>query len=433
SGSLDGLAYKPAFDKVAAELEAAGLARRRVNYRLRDWGISRQRYWGCPIPVVYCPNCDAVAVPQDQLPVKLPTDLVPDGRGNPLARSAEFTDCQCPKCGGAARRETDTFDTFIDSSWYFARYTGPDQDTRMLDERAAYWLPVDQYVGGVEHAILHLLYARFFQKLMRDEGLVKVDEPFTRLLTQGMVLKDGTKMSKSKGNVVDPETILASHGADAVRLFMMFTAPPEQTLEWSDAGIEGAGRFLKRLWRLVQEHVAAGPAPKLDVAALNAEQKALRRKLHDTLAKISDDYARRYSFNTAIAACMELSNALGKFEDNSPQGRAVVAEALNVLVMVLAPIVPHVCHELWQQLGHAQAVIDAPWPQVDERARQAEHVTLVVQVNGKLRGRLELSATADKAEAEAAALADASVAKFVDGQPLRKTIFVPGKLLNLVV
>ncbi|HEX7382496.1 MAG TPA: leucine--tRNA ligase, partial [Nevskiaceae bacterium] len=327
SGPLDGLDYRAAFERAAAELEAKGRGRRRVNYRLRDWGISRQRYWGCPIPIVYCDHCGAVPVPEADLPVVLPRNLVPDGHGNPLAKDAEFVNCRCPQCGAAARRETDTFDTFVDSSWYFARYACPDQHTRMLDERSAYWLPVDQYVGGIEHAILHLLYARFFQKLMRDEGLSRVDEPFTRLLTQGMVLKDGAKMSKSKGNVVDPQDILASHGADAVRLFMMFTAPPEQTLEWSDAGIDGAARFLRRLWKLVEDHAAAGAAPALDAASLDAGQRELRRHVHDTLAKVSDDYARRYSFNTAIAACMELSNLLQRWTDTSPQGRAVLQEA----------------------------------------------------------------------------------------------------------
>jgi len=433
SGSLDGLNFAQAFDTVAAELEVKDCGRRRVNFRLRDWGISRQRYWGCPIPVIYCDTCAAVPVPEAQLPVVLPTDLVPDGRGNPLARTPSFYECICPKCGAPARRETDTFDTFVDSSWYFARYACPDQDAAMLDGRAAYWLPVDQYVGGIEHAILHLLYARFFQKLMRDEGLTAVGEPFTRLLTQGMVLKDGAKMSKSKGNVVDPETILASHGADAVRLFMMFTAPPEQTLEYNDAGIDGAARFLRRLWKLVDDHAAAGAAPALDAAALNDDQKALRRKLHDTLAKIGDDYARRHSFNTAIAAAMELSNALQKFEDVSAQGRAVMAEALDALVAVLAPIVPHVCHRLWRMMGHDSAVIDAPWPQPDDAARVAETVTVVVQVNGKLRGKLELPAAAEQPQALAAAMADTGVMKFVEDKPLRKVIYVPGKLLNLVV
>ena len=433
SGDIDGLDYTQAFDVVAANLEALSRGRRRVNYRLRDWGISRQRYWGCPIPVVYCDACGAVPVPAAQLPVVLPTDLVPDGRGNPLARAPSFYECACPQCGKPARRETDTFDTFVDSSWYFARYTCPDQSEKMLDDRAAYWLPVDQYIGGVEHAILHLLYARFFQKLMRDEGVTAVGEPFTRLLTQGMVLMNGTKMSKSKGNVVDPETILASHGADAVRLFMMFTAPPEQTLEYNDAGIEGSARFLRRVWKLVQDHVEAGTAVPLDVAALDDGQKALRRKLHDTLAKVSDDFSRRNSFNTVVAAAMELLNALQKFEDVSPQGRAVMQEALDALVAVLAPIVPHITHTLWQMLGHDTAVIDASWPQPDERARATETVLVVVQVNGKLRGKLALPVASDERTALTAALNDPAVAKFVDGKPLRKTIYVPGKLLSLVV
>lgn len=303
----------------------------------------------------------------------------------------------------------------------------------MVDVRADYWLPVDQYVGGVEHAILHLLYARFFQKLMRDEGLTVADEPFLRLLTQGMVLKDGAKMSKSKGNVVDPEVILRTHGADAVRLFMMFTAPPEQTLEYTDTGIEGAARFLRRLWKLVREHISGGPAPALECRQLNDSQKSVRRKLHDTLAKVSDDIGRRTSFNTAIAAMMELVNVLQKFEDANPQGRAVMQEALDILVVLLSPIVPHICHTLWQELGHLGAVIDAPWPEVDEVARAADMVTVVVQVNGKLRGRLELPAGSDEAVVRAAALADPSVVKFVDGKTLRKAIHIPDKLLNLVI
>jgi leucyl-tRNA synthetase/very-short-patch-repair endonuclease len=434
SGEFDGLHFQQAFDGIADKLLKLGQGRRRVNYRLRDWGVSRQRYWGCPIPIIYCKTCDAQPVPEEQLPVVLPEGLMPDGAASPLTKTPSFYECVCPKCGAPARRETDTFDTFFESSWYFARYACPDSDNAMLDPRAAYWLPVDQYVGGVEHAILHLLYARFFYKLMRDCGLpVSGDEPFTRLLTQGMVLMDGTKMSKSKGNTVDPEEILKSHGADAVRLFMMFTAPPEQSLEWSEAGIDGASRFLKRLWRLVYEHVAAAPAPALDKAALTGAQKDRRRKLHQTLQKFGDDFGRRYSYNTAIAAAMELVNALYKFDDRSPNGRAVLQEALDGLVACLAPIVPHVTHELWRELGHKGAVIDAPWPRPDAIALIADSITLAVQVNGKLRGQIQVPTGASQQQIIETALADAGVRRFTDGQPLKKQIVVPGKLVSFVV
>jgi len=478
SAEFSGLAFKAAFDGIADKLSALGAGRRRVNYRLRDWSVSRQRYWGCPIPIIYCTNCDAVPVPDADLPVRLPEDLVPDGRGNPLLRLPEFVNVACPKCGQPARRETDTFDTFVDSSWYYARFASSDCDTAMLDERAAYWLPVDQYVGGIEHAILHLLYARFFQKLMRDCGLPAVNEPFKRLLTQGMVLAEGFykttaeggrewiapkdvqierdakgaatgaklkatgetlvsvglgTMSKSKNNGVVPEEIIASHGADAARLFMMFTAPPEQTLEWTDAGIDGSARFLRRVWKLVYEHTARGVAPALDVALLNPAQKDLRRKLHDALAKISDDFGRRNNFNTAIAACMELVNALSKFDDVSDNGRAVMQEALSALIRVLAPIVPHLGHALWLALGYEGAVIDARWPEADPAARVADTITLVVQINGKLRGQISVAAGTDQAAIIAAALADENVQKFLNGQTVKKQIVVPGKLVNLVV
>ena len=430
----DGKNPNEAFDAIAAKLEKTNQGRRRVNYRLRDWGVSRQRYWGCPIPIIYCKTCDAQPVPEEQLPVLLPEGLMPDGAASPLTKTPSFYECICPKCGAPARRETDTFDTFFESSWYFARYACPDNDKAMLDERASYWLPVDQYVGGIEHAILHLLYARFFNKLMRDSGLpIPSSEPFTRLLTQGMVLKDGTKMSKSKGNTVDPEEILKSHGADAVRLFMMFTAPPEQSLEWSDAGIDGAMRFIKRLWKLVHDHVNAGPVSALDTAALTPSQKDLRRKLHQTLQKFGDDVGRRYSYNTAIAAAMELVNALYKFEDRSPNARAVLQEALDGLVAVLAPIVPHVTHVLWQALGHAEAVIDARWPDADTEALVADEITLAVQVNGKLRGQIQVPTAASHEEIIEAALANEGVRRFTQGLAIKKKIVVPGKLVSFVV
>jgi len=478
SAEFSGLRFDQAFEAIASRLEAQGQGRRRVNYRLRDWGVSRQRYWGCPIPVVYCEACGAVPVPDDQLPVVLPEHLVPDGRGNPLLREESFVNCECPSCGKPARRETDTFDTFVDSSWYYARFACADQNEKMLDDRARYWLPVDQYIGGIEHAILHLLYARFFTKAMRDNGLVDTPEPFVRLLTQGMVLAesfyrttanggrewiapgdieverdakggmlgarlkaDGSvvqsdgmgTMSKSKNNGVDPNRIIESHGADALRLFMMFTAPPEQTLEWSDAGIDGAARFLKRLWKRVLDHTAGGAAPPLNASALDSAQKELRRKLHETLRKIEDDFSRRHTFNTAIAACMELLNALYKFDDASDNGRAVTQEALEVLVLVLAPIVPHLSHVLWNALGHSDAVIDAHWPRHDPAALVADTVKLVVQVNGKLRGHIEVAADATPETILDAALAEENVKKFVGEQTLRKKIVVPGKLVSLVV
>ncbi len=433
SGPFTGLDFEAAFNAIADYLGKESRGRRRVNWRLRDWGISRQRYWGCPIPVINCGDCGAVAVPESELPVVLPEDVAFDGVGSPIKKMPDFYKTTCPSCGKPAERETDTFDTFVESSWYYARFACPDQDQQMLDERAAYWMPVDQYIGGIEHAILHLLYARFFQKLLRDEGLLKVDEPFARLLTQGMVLKDGSKMSKSKGNTVDPQTMIEQYGADAVRLFMMFAAPPEQTLEWSDAGIEGAARFLRRLWKRAHAHVIHGRPLALQVDALSAEQKALRGKLHETIAKVGDDLGRRYTFNTAIAAVMELLNALYKFEDDSPQGRAVAQEALEAVVLLLAPIVPHICHALWHALGHTSVVLDQPWPQADAAALTRERVRMVVQVNGKLRAQLDVAADAGEETLKAAALADENVQRFMAGKDLRKCIIVPGKLINLVV
>jgi len=404
-----------------------------VNYRLRDWGVSRQRYWGCPIPIINCDDCGPQPVPEQDLPVLLPVDVTVDASGSPLRRMADFLDARCPVCGARAERETDTFDTFFESSWYYARYACADQDDAMLDERVDYWLPVDQYIGGIEHAVLHLLYARFFNKLMRDEGLLKPDEPFTCLLTQGMVLKDGSKMSKSRGNTVDPQGLIDRYGADTVRLFTMFAAPPDQSLEWVDTGVEGAARFLKRLWKLVHRHISAGPPEALQRDALDAAQKAMRNKLHGTLAKVSDDVGRRYTFNTAVAANMELVNELYKFEDNSAQGRAVLQEALDCIVLMLAPIVPHITHALWQALGHATAVVDAPWPVVDEQALLQDTLTLAVQVNGKLRGQIEVPADAGREAIEQTALTDENVARHIGTAQVRKIIIVPGKLVNVVV
>jgi len=477
SGAYDGLDYQAAVDAIAADLEQRGLGRKQVNWRLRDWGISRQRYWGCPIPLVHCAACGEVAVPDDQLPVVLPEDVVPDGSGNPLAKTPSFRDCACPQCGAPARRETDTMDTFVDSSWYYFRYACPGNDEAMVDDRAGYWMPVDQYIGGIEHAILHLLYSRFWTRAMRDCGLTTLSEPFSNLLTQGMVLNEiffrrpesgrvtyynpadvealvdekgnrsgavlradgqpvesggiGT-MSKSKNNGVDPQALVDRYGADTARLFMMFAAPPEQTLEWSDEGVEGAFRFIKRLWKAVHAHVSGGPAAAPDPAALDDGQRALRRAVHQTLAKVTDDIGRRRTFNTAIAAVMELLNAVVRFEDASVQGRAVVQEALDLAVLMLSPFVPHVAHQLWRDLGHATALVDERWPEPDEAALQQDMLEIVVQVNGKLRSRLSLPADAGEDDARAAALADANVLKFVGDKPVRKVIYVPGKLVNVV-
>ncbi|MCZ6880851.1 MAG: leucine--tRNA ligase [Gammaproteobacteria bacterium] len=433
SDRYTGMSSQQAFDAMAGHFAEQGIGGRRTNYRLRDWGVSRQRYWGAPIPMIYCEKCGDVPVPEDQLPVVLPEDVAVTGEGSPLRHMREFYQVPCPGCGGEARRETDTFDTFFESSWYFARFASHDCDDAMLDRRADYWLPVDQYIGGIEHAILHLLYARFFQKAMRDLGLMKSGEPFARLLTQGMVLKDGAKMSKSKRNTVDPQGMIDRFGADTVRLFMMFASPPEQTLDWSDEGVHGAFRFLKRLWKLVYRHVREGTVEDLDVAALNAGQKELRRRTHDTIAKVGDDIGRRFTFNTAIAAVMELLNHVSKSTDHSVQGRAVIQEALEAACLLLSPIVPHVCHRLWHELGHAQAVVDVRWPVVDETAREQDMLEIVVQVNGKLRSRISVAADADRELIGRLALDDEIVQRFVGDKEVRKLIVVPGKLVNVVV
>jgi len=433
SGDFDGLSFEDSCNAIADHFEESGRGRRKVNYRLRDWGVSRQRYWGTPIPIIYCDECDAVPVPEDQLPVILPEDVEFTGHGSPLHDIPEFMNVACPNCGKDARRETDTFDTFVESSWYFARYSCPDNDEVMLDERAAYWTPVDQYTGGIEHAILHLLYARFFQRVMRDEGLTENSEPFTNLLTQGMVLKDGAKMSKNKGNTVDPQELIAKYGADTVRLFMMFAAPPEQALEWSDDGVQGSFRFLKRFWNAVQSHADGGAVAGLRPDSLDAAQKDLRRKTHQTIAKIGDDIGRRYTFNTAVAASMELLNSVNRFGDDSDAGRAVVREALEAVVLMLSPMVPHICHELWAALGHKTALIDVPWPIADETALEADLVEIVVQVNGKLRGRMLVAADADNDAVGEQALTDPNVRRFVTDKEVRKVIVVTGRLVNIVV
>ncbi len=431
SGEFDGLDFDAAFAAIAAKLESLGKGRVTTNYRLRDWGVSRQRYWGAPIPVFNLPDGGEIAVPADRLPILLPEDVEMDGVQSPIKADPEWRKDELN--GQAVERETDTFDTFMESSWYYARFTCPDHEDGMLDPaRANYWLPVDQYVGGIEHAILHLLYARFFHKLMRDEGLVNSDEPFKQLLCQGMVLKDGAKMSKSKGNTVDPQSLIEQYGADTVRLFIMFAAPPEQSLEWSDSAVEGANRFLRRLWKLVANHLQAGQPPALDSAQLSGPQQDLRRKTHETIAKVSDDYGRRQTFNTAIAAVMELINELSRFERQSEQCLAVEREALEAAVTLLAPIVPHISHELWQQLGHSEAVIDAPWPQVDEAALVRNSIEMVIQVNGKVRAKMEVPADADAETIKALAKAQENVQKFIDGLTIRKEIVVPKKLVNIV-
>ncbi len=433
SGKYNGMDFDTAFDAIVDHFEKSGRGKRTVNYRLRDWGVSRQRYWGTPIPIIYCDDCDAVPVPEAQLPVVLPEDVEFTGVGSPLKDMPEFYETSCPKCGKDARRETDTFDTFVESSWYFARYASPDADNMMLDDRAAYWMPVDQYTGGVEHAILHLLYSRFLQRVMRDEGLSGTAEPFTNLLTQGMVLKDGAKMSKAKGNTVDPQELIARYGADTVRLFMMFAAPPEQALEWSDDGVQGSFRFLKRFWAAVQTHVEAGPAPDVEPSTLDDAQKDLRRKTHQTIAKISDDIGRRHSFNTAVSASMELLNAVNKLQDNSKDGRAVKREALKAVVLMLSPIVPHICDALWRALGHTEPLIDQAWPDFDETALERDTVNIVVQVNGRLRARISVAADAEKDEIIEQALADENVQRFIDSKKIRNVIVVPGRLVNVVV
>ena len=479
SGKYDGLTHERAVDSIAADLAAIGLGEKKVQFRLRDWGISRQRYWGCPIPIIHCPNCGDVPVPDAQLPVVLPENVVPDGAGSPLAKMPEFYECVCPKCSGKARRETDTMDTFVESSWYYARYASPTCSTGMIDKQAAHqWLPVDQYIGGIEHAILHLLYARFFHKLMRDEGMVQGDEPFKNLLTQGMVIaptfyreeKNGKKlwinpadvdvevdakarpigaklrsdgqsvviggtekMSKSKNNGVDPQAIIEQYGADTARLFMMFAAPPDQQLEWSDSGVEGAFRFLKRVWKAVHEHVEQGPVSAYREGEVTSAAKALRLQLHQTIQKIDDDFGRRKTFNTAIAAVMELLNALGKFDEQTPTARSVVQEALEAVILLLTPIVPHISQTLWAELRPGSALLDQAFPKADPVALVQSEIELMIQVNGKLRGSLLVAKDADKATLEQLAMTHEAVQKQLAGGTAKKIVVVPGRLINVVI
>jgi leucyl-tRNA synthetase len=433
SAQFDGLSSEQAIDAIADKLASLNRGEKQINYRLRDWGVSRQRYWGTPIPIIHCDKCGTVPVPDEQLPVVLPEDVAyGDDVGSPIKKMPSFYQTSCPQCGGAAERETDTFDTFFESSWYYARFACPDAG-QMLDDRAKYWAPVDQYIGGIEHAVLHLLYARFFHKLMRDEGLLDSDEPFKRLLTQGMVLKDGSKMSKSKGNTVDPQQLIEQYGADTVRLFILFAAPPEQSLEWNDEGVDGAARFLKRLWKLVATHLDEQSAPAaLAVGSLSAEQKNIRRKLHETVSKVSDDIARRHTFNTAIAAVMELINELFKFEDDSAQGRAVMREAIENIVLMLSPIVPHITQQLWHELGRDEMLAEMTWPLVDEAALQRDEIELVIQVNGKLRSKINVAVNADNESIQLLALANEKIIANIAGKTVRKVIVVPGRLVNIV-
>ena len=436
SGNFDGMDFDQAFKAISKALSDLGLGKQKINYRLRDWGVSRQRYWGCPIPIINCKNCGSVPVNLTDLPVRLPEDVDFDGVGSPLKKMSEFYQTQCPTCNSPAERETDTFDTFFESSWYFARYTCADQNKAMLDERANYWLPVDQYIGGIEHAILHLLYSRFFTKLLRDEGIITSSEPFTNLLTQGMVLKDGAKMSKSKGNTVDPQEMISKYGADTARLFILFAAPPTQDLEWSDSGIEGAHRFINKFYRLVVEFIKDTKkyeTPSLVVISLNNDQKKLRQKTHQALKKVGDDFGRRHSFNTAIAAMMELNNALSRFVDTSPQGMAIRQESIEIMLKALSPIIPHLCHHLWAALGNKEAMIDTLWPKVDDSALIQEEVQLVVQVNGKLRATLMAPLDAKSQSIEEMVLAEEKVARFTNGKTILKFIIVPNKLVNVVV
>lgn len=433
SGEFDGLLFEAAFDGIADALIGKDLGRRVTNYRLRDWGVSRQRYWGCPIPMIHCQSCGVVPVPERDLPVKLPTDVQFEGVRSPLTTMDSFLNVSCPTCGGDARRETDTFDTFMESSWYYARFACPDANSPMVDDRVNYWAPVDHYVGGIEHAILHLLYARFYYKLMRDEGLVNSDEPFTRLLMLGMVLQDGKKMSKSAGDAGDPQKLLDKYGADTVRTAMMFAAPPDQSFEWSEAGLEGAMRFLRRLWALVHDHVDRGLGGTLDSDALSESARDLRRKTFETLAKADDDYGRRFQFNTVVSAVMELCNTVSKFEPQDDNDLAVVSEALRTAVVVISPIAPHIAEALWQSLGEQGSLVGYPWPQMDASALTQSTIEMVVQVNGKVRGKVQVAADADQQTILTQAKAEDNVARHLEGKTVRKEIVVPNKLVNIVV
>ncbi len=436
SGQFDGMQSDDAKKEIADFLQAQGHGTTTVNYRLRDWGISRQRYWGNPIPVIYCDSCGVVPVPEQDLPVVLPKDVEFSGEGgSPLAQMESFVNCSCPVCGKAARRETDTMDTFVQSSWYFLRYCCPDFTEGILDRDSVdYWMSVDQYIGGIEHAVLHLLYARFFTKVMRDLGHISADEPFVNLLTQGMVIKDGAKMSKSKGNVVDPDALISKYGADTARLFSLFAAPPEKDLDWNDQGVEGSFRFLGRIWKLVNDRLDvirnAGP---LDLDSLSAEERTLRRAVHKTIRKVTEDLEERFHFNTAIASVMELLNILQPAELATPQYPAVMKEALQSVILLMAPFVPHITEELWQRLGNTSQLTACSWPDYDRSAVIDEELLMVIQVNGKLRSKITVAAGTGEEELKALALADEKIVQFIEGLTVRKVICVQGKLVNIVV
>lgn len=438
SGEFTGMEMHKAMSAIMDKAEAEGFGKRRVNYRLRDWLISRQRYWGAPIPIIYCPHCGEVLVPEDQLPVRLPEDVsFTAGAKSPLATSEEFVHCKCPKCGADATRETDTMDTFLCSSWYYLRYTDAHNDKLPFDkELNNYWGPVDQYIGGIEHAILHLLYSRFFVKVLRDAGLVDYDEPFSNLLTQGMVIKDGAKMSKSLGNVVSPEEILSKYGADTARLFILFAAPPERELEWSDQGVEGSFRFLNRIWRIVQafEAVLAQKVTEYDHSNLNEADKDLRRVLHSSIKKVTNDIETRFNFNTAISTMMELVNALYAYKEAAKEPNAgLIYEAISDLIKMMSPFVPHITEELWRGAIDANSSVhEQSWPECDEEALKVDNVEIVLQVNGKVRGRLTVPAETTKEELEKIAMADANVQAHIGDATVRKVICVPGRLVNIV-
>ena len=432
SGEFNGLEFQEAFDAIVNKLTSLHKGKKTTQFRLRDWGISRQRYWGCPIPIIKCHSCGEVPVPEKDLPVVLPESIVMHGVGSPIKQDESFYKTTCPSCGKPAERETDTMDTFVESSWYFARYPSYNNQNAMVDERSDYWMPVDQYIGGIEHAILHLLYARFFNKILRDLGLIKHSEPFKNLLTQGMVLKNGTKMSKSKGNTVDPQSLIDQFGADTARLFIMFAAPPEQSLEWSDSGVEGANRFLKRLWKAVYDHHAKGKIAPYKEGELTAQTKNLRFELHQTIQKITDDIQRRHSFNTAISSVMELMNTFAKVEGEDAITVSVKQEVIQNVILLLNPFVPHICHALWDHLFNT-AIDQEVWPKADPSALIKSEYEMVIQVNGKLRGNMLVSADLTQKDIELMALENEDVKRFISLESkVKKLIFVPKKLINIV-
>lgn len=437
SDDFDGLSSEKAKKTIVAYLTEKKLGEESITYRLRDWGVSRQRYWGTPIPIIHCKHCGTLPVPEKDLPVVLPTDLIPNGQGSPLVTCQSFYKTKCPQCGKAAKRETDTMDTFVESSWYYARYCSFDQDQGMLDERAKYWTPVDQYIGGIEHAVLHLLYARFMHKVLRDEGLMNSDEPFTRLLTQGMVLKNGTKMSKSKGNVVAPTTLIKKYGADTIRLFIIFTAPPEQSLEWSDQAVEGAHRFLKKLWHfaaIIQPILAdfERPQDSLLTDSNDTSVQECYKQIHEILQQVNYDM-ERLQLNTIVSAAMKLLHLLSNIRTEEHEHKQLLHEGFEILLKILSPITPHICHTLWQELNYGDNILEAAWPKVNTKALQTTQVQIVVQVNGKLRAKMTAPAECSNEELEKLALANEHIQQYLGNQAVRKIIIVPKKLVNIVI